>query len=260
MAIEIFNRQELKFVISRDKFTQILHETSAYLQLDKHNSKGKSYRLHNLYIDTDDHALIRHSMTKPTVYKEKFRIRSYTGFEDNPVVFLEVKKRYKTITNKRRTKIPYDEALAFIATGRLPKLHDDMNPQVIRELATAFSSRPYHPKTFITYDRLAFLSRDVASDLRVTFDVAIAAQRYDAIEKTRLLDTNKVLMEVKSRNNIPLWLTDILTRHGIYKQSFSKYGRAYTGYLQSTHLPVLSSELEPIIGSKTTLPTRSVYA
>lgn len=91
MAIEIFNRQELKFVISHQQYAQILRRIQPFVMPDKHNKNGQTYRLYNLYIDTADHALIRHSMTKPVVYKEKLRIRSYADFAANPMVFLEVK-------------------------------------------------------------------------------------------------------------------------------------------------------------------------
>ena len=233
MAIEIFNRQELKFVITTQQYTRILRGLQPHMQLDKHNENGQTYRLYNLYIDTEDHALIRHSITKPVVYKEKLRIRSYTKFEDNPIVFLEIKKRYKRITNKRRTKIPYDEALAFIAEGVPPQLHNYMNQQVTRELTTILSGRTYQPKTFIAYDRLAFSGHGKTRDLRVTFDTNITARRHGGVDAINLLDTDHIVMELESSYNAPLWLVDLLTENGIYKQSFSKYGREYLHHLKA---------------------------
>lgn len=261
MAIEIFNRQELKFVITAEQYAQIVAGIAPHMQPDKHNRNGQTYRLHNLYIDTNDHALIRHSIAKPTVYKEKLRIRSYTGFEDNPVVFLEVKKRFKRITNKRRTRVPYDEALEFIATGTLPRQHDYMNTQVVRELETMIRARSYQPKTFITYDRLAFSASDPASDLRVTFDTNITAQRYGENETTALLGDGRIVMELKSCHNVPLWLVELLSRYGVQKQSFSKYGREYLGYLQRTALPTAEPAPSALITPETTpLIPRSTYA
>ena len=34
-------------------------------------------------------------------------------------------------------------------------------------------------------------------------------------------------MEVKTSGGIPLWMTSLLSENGIFKTSFSKYGRAY---------------------------------
>ena len=42
-----------------------------------------------------------------------------------------------------------------------------------------------------------------------------------------LLPPDMVLMEVKITGAIPLWFARILTKHGIYNTSFSKYGRFY---------------------------------
>lgn len=227
MAIEIFNRQELKFVITTEQYAHVLNGLQPYMQRDKHNKAGRLYRLYNLYVDTSDNALIRHSMAKPVVYKEKIRIRSYTGFEKDPLVFLEIKKRYKRITNKRRTQILYRDALAFIKTGRLPRLHACMNMQVMREFETVFMRQQYYPKTFITYDRLAFSNRDATSDLRITFDTSIVARGYADTDMVSLLDADHIVMELKSTRNIPLWLSLLLSEHGINKHSFSKYGNAY---------------------------------
>lgn len=234
MAIEVFNRQELKFIITIKQYEQLLAGIAPYVRPDKHNGNGRTtYRLYNLYIDTADHVLIRHSTSKPVTYKEKLRIRSYEDFAHNPIVFLEIKKRYKRITNKRRTKIPYNEALAFITSGTAPHQHSYMNHQVIRELESMLQAHNYQPKTFITYDRRAFS----ADDLRITFDTAITGRRYGGDETIRLLDNTHVVMELKSLHNIPLWLTHLLSANGVRKQSFSKYGREYAHYLQ-THRAV----------------------
>lgn len=92
MAIEVFNRQELKFVITKAQYMSMLPEITRHMRLDIHNNQGQAYRLYNLYIDTEDRALIRHSTTKPVVYKEKLRLRSYRPFHEGEVVFFEVKK------------------------------------------------------------------------------------------------------------------------------------------------------------------------
>ena len=43
----------------------------------------------------------------------------------------------------------------------------------------------------------------------------------------KILDENCVLMEIKTSQAIPLWLTRVLTKEKIYKVPFSKYGRVY---------------------------------
>ncbi|MGD8373507.1 MAG: polyphosphate polymerase domain-containing protein [Candidatus Woesebacteria bacterium] len=232
MAIEIFNRQELKFVVDANQASYIMQAIAEHVKPDKYNKNGQAYTLYNLYIDTEDHELIRHSLSKP-VYKEKIRIRSYDNFDACDKVFLEIKKRYKRITNKRRTTIKYDDALKFIASGKPPKLQDYMNHQVVSELQAMLNAQQYVPKTFITYDRLAFFSKDSGSDLRVTFDTRLIARRFDKTDVNHLLEKDTYIMEIKSSFNMPLWLVEILSSQDIYKRSFSKYGREYLGHLQT---------------------------
>ena len=235
MALEVFNRQELKFVISIAQYESILHAIEPFMRLDNHNKGGRTYRLHNIYIDTADHALIRNSLSKP-VYKEKLRLRSYTEFSANNPVFLEIKKRYKKITNKRRTQLPFNEALAFINSGKHPDIHDYTNAQIISEFEVILSRADYEPKTYISYDRIAFQSKDPATDLRITFDTNLTAQRYGQALTRRLLAEEHVIMELKSIHNIPLWLVAVLSNGGIHKQSFSKYGSEYLNYLNTINL------------------------
>lgn len=67
-----FKRYELKYLLTRQQKEQILQEMSSYMKLDDY---GRT-TIRNIYFDTDNFRLIRHSLEKP-VYKEKLRIRSY---------------------------------------------------------------------------------------------------------------------------------------------------------------------------------------
>ena len=76
-----------------------------------------------------------------------------------------------------------------------------------------------------------------APDFRVTFDENILFRDYDMslgsdIYGTPLLEDGKVLMEIKCSGGIPLWMTQVLSEEHIYKTSFSKYGTAYSRYIQ----------------------------
>ena len=70
----------------------------------------------------------------------------------------------------------------------------------------------------------------------MTFDENILA-RTDRLSLERepggdaLLAPGQTLMEIKTGGGIPLWLVNVLTREGIYKTSFSKYGTYYQMYM-----------------------------
>lgn len=234
MTTEIFNRKELKYVITDAQKQSIEQELEKHMDADRHNLNGELYRIFNLYIDTDDHQLIRTSLSKPK-YKEKIRIRSYYEFKNDEIVFLEVKKRLGKHTNKRRTKIKYQDALKFIETGQKPHHEKYMNQQVMDEFEYTLSQNQYLPKTFITYDRLAYQAKRHA-DLRITFDTNLKTRRFSSETAKNLLPKNTWILEVKSATNMPLWLTAALTKHKIYKRSYSKYGNEYKQYLSEVEV------------------------
>ena len=104
MAIEVFNRYEKKYMLDEHTFRRLLERINDYMEPDKYNLNGQFYSICNIYYDTDDNRLIRSSIEKP-VYKEKLRMRSYGTPCGEDKVFLEIKKKYNGIVNKRRTSI-----------------------------------------------------------------------------------------------------------------------------------------------------------
>ena len=128
MAIEVFNRYEKKYMLDEVTFKRLLDRISDYMEPDKYNKNGQFYSISNIYYDTDDDYLIRKSLSKP-VYKEKLRLRAYGVPDRDTKVFLEIKKKYKGIVNKRRTTLKLDEAYLFIQSGRVPPIQDYMNEQ-----------------------------------------------------------------------------------------------------------------------------------
>ncbi len=230
MAIEVFNRYEKKYLMDEQTFKWLTEKIKEHMVVDKHNRDGKFYNIANIYYDTPDDALIRASIEKP-IYKEKLRLRSYgvPGLEDE--VFLEIKKKYDGIVNKRRTRIKLSEAYEFVEKGVIPTEAEYINKQVISELKYFLDIYNLIPKLYLTYDRMAFFDKD-DSDFRVTFDTNIRTRREDVrLEAGNhgelLIGNNLWLMEVKSSKAVPMWFTKLLTEGEIYATSFSKYGTEY---------------------------------
>ena len=113
MAIEVFNRYEKKYILDEHTFRRLLERINDYMEPDKYNLNGQFYSICNIYYDTDDNRLIRSSIEKP-VYKEKLRMRSYGTPDTSDKVFLEIKKKYNGIVNKRITSIVLEDAYRYI--------------------------------------------------------------------------------------------------------------------------------------------------
>lgn len=230
MAIEVFNRYEKKYLLNQENFKNILDEIDQYMEADKFSKNGNFYNIANIYYDTDDDQLIRTSIEKPD-YKEKLRLRSYgvPGLEDK--VFLEIKKKYNGIVNKRRTKLTLKEAYDLTLEKIIPENKEYINKQVLDEIQYFLKVYDLKPKVYITYDRMAFFDKK-DSDFRVTFDTNIRTRRFDVgLEKGNhgelLIGNNLWLMEIKSSKGIPLWFVEILNKYNVYPSSFSKYGTEY---------------------------------
>ena len=235
MAITAFKRYEIKFMLTQAQVDTLIPKLLEYMNLDDHCQNGKDYSIYNLYYDTRDHNLIRHSLSKP-YYKEKLRLRSYnvpTSPDDK--VFLELKKKIGGIVNKRRAVLTLKDADDFIKLGKRPVTTNIMTQQVVNEIVYFLSYNDVAPAVYISYQRLAFSGKE-DKEFRVTFDYDIKTRRTDlSLEKASygdpLLKKGKYLMEVKFSSAVPIWLSKTLSDLLIYRTGFSKYGSEYENNL-----------------------------
>ena len=234
MAIEVFNRYEIKFLLNRIQFEAMKRAIADKVVPDKYNIGDKSYTICNIYYDTEDNELIRRSLAKP-VYKEKLRLRSYGVPKADTPVFLEIKKKYNKIVNKRRTTIDLDSARMLTESLIKPENLDYLNPQVTDEIHYFVQTYGIMPKAYIAYDRQAYSGIE-DKDLRITFDKNIRTRRTELSLEAgdhgrQLLNEGIWLMEIKCAGAMPMWLVKVLSENKIYKTSFSKYGTEYKQYL-----------------------------
>ncbi|WP_123043805.1 polyphosphate polymerase domain-containing protein [Cohnella candidum] len=230
MAIEVFNRYENKYLMDSKAFYGLYNRLMEYMELDAHNKNDKFYSISNLYYDTEQHTLIRNSLSKPK-YREKLRIRAYGVPERDAKVYLELKKKVFGLVNKRRTAMKLHEAYEFVRTGQPPAYREGMNRQVTREIEYFLSRYELQPMVYLAYDRIAMFCKG-NRDLRITFDTNIRTRRYDlkledGDHGEQLLERGQWLMEVKAEKTIPVWLAKLLSEHRMYRTSFSKYGYEY---------------------------------
>lgn len=235
MAIEVFSRYEKKYIVDREQVEWLRKKISEYMIVDKYNRDGKLYNIANIYYDTKEDSLVAKSIEKP-LYKEKLRLRSYGVPDISDKVFLEIKKKYKGLVNKRRTRLELSEAYDLIENGVIPENKDYINPQVLKEIEYFLSIYDLEAKAYITYDRFAYFSK-TDNDFRLTFDTNIRTRRENLrLEAgnygTPLMGEDFWLMEVKSLYAFPLWFVKLLSDNSLYSNSFSKYGNEYKKYIK----------------------------
>lgn len=230
MAQTVFNRYEKKYLMPEEIYEELRYRLKPYMEEDK-------YGLHticNIYYDTKDALLIRRSIEKPK-YKEKLRLRSYGIPNLDSHVFLEIKKKYRKVVNKRRIELTLKEAYDYVERGIRPNLEG----QILNEIDFFLKRYPLEKSLYLAYDRIALFGKD-DSQFRITFDQNIRSRRvFMGLENgdkgELLLPEHYYLMESKIMGATPLWFTKILSELNLYPTSFSKYGNIYKQEMGEFH-------------------------
>ena len=242
----VFKRYEIKYMVTAEQKARIMKAMEPYMEPDRF---GRS-TVRNIYFDTDDFVLARHSIAKPD-FKEKLRIRSYSQATSESTVFVELKRKFDHVVYKRRIALPESDAMKWTCRFARSSSGSDVPGQMASEIDYFLSYYgTLKPAVFLSYDRLAYKMKDSSTDcgtsantgaghdrdFRITFDENILFRDYDLsltsdVYGTPLLEEGKILMELKCSGGLPLWLVKVLSEEHIYKTSFSKYGKAYSEYI-----------------------------
>ena len=240
----VFKRYEIKYTVTAAQKERILKAMEPYMEMDRF---GRS-TVRNIYYDTDDFVLARHSIAKPD-FKEKLRVRSYAKADAESTVFVELKRKFDGVVYKRRVGLCEADAMKWMAgSNDQAVIHGTGagSTQVTSEIEYfrgLYSG--LKPVLYLAYDREAYRMREGAqtadggSEFRVTFDCNIRCRENDLSLKseaygTEMLEEGMFLMELKCPGAIPLWMTEVLSREHLYKTSFSKYGTAYCRFMDKT--------------------------
>ena len=219
----VFERHEKKYLLSEEQYHQLLERLQPYMQQDQYGM----HTICSLYLDSDDFLLAQRSMAKPK-YKEKLRMRSYGLPQPDTTVYLELKKKLKGVTYKRRIPMPYADAERYLLSNEAP----EERSQIMQEIDYFISQYDPSPKIVLFYERIALFGIE-DEDLRITFDRNLRWRGYDVTlskgdDGELLLPPDQRLMEIKISASFPLWLSKLLSELKIYPTSFSKYCTAYT--------------------------------
>jgi hypothetical protein len=248
MAQTVFNRYEKKYLMPEDVYNELRYRLSPHMHVDEYGPTTVC----NIYYDTADNYLVRRSIEKP-VYKEKLRLRSYGIPTLDSYVFLEIKKKYKKVVNKRRIRLTLQEAYDYLERGVRP----EEDSQILHEIDYMLHRLPLRRSLYLAYDRVALVGNE-DSDFRVTFDKNIRSRRTlmgleNGDRGKLLLPRGYHLMESKIMGATPLWFAEILAELSVYPMSFSKYGNIYKserGFFDIDALMVHSMDNMSIIGRK----------
>ncbi|RMG43658.1 MAG: polyphosphate polymerase domain-containing protein [Candidatus Dadabacteria bacterium] len=223
-------RHELKYVIRLEDAHRFYEDISPFCDLDEHAGATKYYEIASTYYDTED---LRFYLDREESvgYRRKVRLRSYNSNGQSTALFIEIKERHKSYVSKKRAnlkendllaryqrhdRIPLDEVIAVLEDG-----------EVARELRYLHKRLELYPVVIIRYLRRAVIPH-YERDMRITLDTRITSggqslPQYSPAEEKYLIDGGHGVLEIKTNQTIPLWLSSALTRYGVPQTRFSKY-------------------------------------
>lgn len=227
--IRRFNRYELKYLVTAADRDAMLPTMLGYMRPDREGDRGV-YPVSSLYHDTYDLSCYRAKIDGIN-YRRKLRIRSYgmvpTG--TNPKVMVEIKQRINRTTQKRRLALPLHEAYVLCSEGRLEReLDDELDRATAEEITFLVGAQQLSPKCVISYRRQALMGSTYEPGLRITFDenlrVSDASRGLEpGAEQIRFLAPDRLILEVKTNDVMPLWITRLLASRSVTVVRYSKY-------------------------------------
>lgn len=227
--LNTFERYEIKYILTDEQRSRLEHLMSGRMKIDRYGHST----IRNIYYDTDDYRLIRHSLDRP-VYKEKLRVRSYGRISEEDDVFVELKKKYDSVVYKRRIALPEHTATEWLSGDGQLRVRSQIGDEIeyVRRFYPGIK-----PKVYISYEREAYYPVN-GEDLRITLDSNIIARDYDlsllcGVYGTPVTGRDLTILEVKVPGAVPMWLIRFLDKNGIRKTSISKYGSYYRNMRQA---------------------------
>jgi hypothetical protein len=147
--------------------------------------------------------------------------------EDGTPVFVEIKQRVNRVTQKRRVRLPYREALRLCEGRRLVE-HEPSQRAFLQEVLDLVLRLDLRAVAMTGYTRHAYVGRDADVGLRVTFDHRIRGRDRDFhlgadTDNKLIVPARMSIVEVKANERVPYWLTDLTAKRNLQVVRVSKY-------------------------------------
>lgn len=215
----IVPRFELKFVIPKIMGIEIINNCSFFMELDKNVNQFGYYSIKSLYFDTLDYKDY-YDVINGERTRKKLRLRRYNdNYKD---VSFEVKHKDNKIISKDRIKTNIDTALLLI------KKPFEFEKSKLNNIAFNFA-KDYIISTITTsYNRIPLVGM-FSKGVRVTLDFDFRAGKEDLffrktnISDVRVIPSDIAILEVKIDKIMPLWVKNILQKHELSAETYSKY-------------------------------------
>lgn len=215
-------RHELKYLISNSEAEIIRHRLKSIMQLDPHTDSTGNYLVRSLYLDDLNFSAYREKMDG-VPSRQKYRIRIYNHSFKR--ITLERKIKEGSYVLKQTAPLSRKQ-VESIQNGNYSFLQNSPH-KLHKILYFEISSRILRPTLIVEYEREPYLYE--FGDVRITFDrnVRAVTAREDiftpSLPTALVLESGKLILEVKYTQFFPSMIRDLLPTHGVEFIALSKY-------------------------------------
>lgn len=216
-------RHELKYYINYIDYTYLNSILSNLLNRDRYKEKIGGYHVRSIYFDNKSNNSYYQKISGIETRK-KYRIRIYDLSSD--VVRLEIKNKFNNMILKETSFIESEDVKKIIYGDYNSLLKYD-NPTA-NKIYLEFNKDHYRPVIVIDFVRDAYFYD--FNDVRITFDKNLKKNEinvYDIfnknLEMNSVLNSNRIILEIKYGSILPLWLKKILQISRFERCAISKY-------------------------------------
>ena len=217
-------RFETKYRINISQYLALRNALTPYLKSDTFTQKasGNKYLVRSLYFDTWDYKLYNEKIDG-VCDRMKFRIRTYgISREHHPDIRVEIKVRKGNIIEKYGAFVSHDQEKYFMKSQDWLPCDDP----VLMEFERYVHKWSLLPKTLVQYQREGYQSR-AHEELRLTFDHQITSATSKELFPETLFwhrhHLSQIVLEIKHKNRVPLWMNELIQNFGLKVFSNSKY-------------------------------------
>jgi SPX domain protein involved in polyphosphate accumulation len=233
------------------------------MDIDSNGNQNGRYSISSLYYDSEEYRCYWEK-ENGVKNRRKLRIRHYesdSDLTDMTPVFVEIKQRIDRVTQKRRVRLPYIDALRLCNDRQIPDCDPEDQP-IIDEVFVLLWQYNLIPASIVSYERQAFMGTIYDAGLRVTFDTTLATQihplhLHQKQANLPILPPDRVVMEIKVNERIPHWLTELIAEHNLQINRISKYCRSIEAASNNSYLhrrDLIAKGSEEVLSSAYSVP------
>ncbi|TVR52454.1 MAG: polyphosphate polymerase domain-containing protein [Spirochaetaceae bacterium] len=217
-------RFERKCLLTLPAYYRLKAALRVHLEPDRYTvpAPDRRYLVRSIYYDSRDYRAY-FEKESGNYGRIKLRIRAYSDSPESAgPISVEIKTRTGDVMTKYTTRVSYDEYAAFERTRHWP----DRSDPVVMEFERLVHVRALVPVVLVQYRREGFISRE-RLPLRVTLDHGVVSARAASLFPERSIlkphRPNHVILETKTSDGEPRWLTELVMEHSLRVMANSKY-------------------------------------